>query len=392
MRKRAWRIVVGAVCLALGAAAATAWLLHEPAPEVIDVYPGDDLQAALESAAARPVKPTIRLHEGVYRPAAPGEALLAFNARHDGVVVEGVGAVVLTAANPDVADPAADSFPAVVSHVVYFGDGVSERTVLRHLRLTGARGFVRAPPDFRPVRSADELGRADHYLARDSAIEANRDLPKTHYFYTDGGGILIYGRSYPTVEGVEISGNYSTLCAGGVSVQHRLAAMAEAAHFRRCVFRDNHCAASGAAVDLLLPGSWAVFEDCLFVGNVSDEKIVRPELTRFGVLSVFPHCRAEVRRCTFTDNGSGVDDRGSSAYENVLFWRNTRPGGVNPGPAFDVNIVDAAGVENCWIEGPAGDLRASVSQARNRFDARDPAFDADFRPHNPLYEGAGYRP
>jgi len=46
--------------------------------------------------------------------------------------------VVLTAANSAIADKKAPSFPAVVNHVVYFGDGLSTKTVLRGFRVTGA--------------------------------------------------------------------------------------------------------------------------------------------------------------------------------------------------------------------------------------------------------------
>ena len=57
---------------------------------------------------------------------------------HDGITLEAVGEVVLTAANSAIADKKAPSFPAVVNHVVYFGDGVSTKTVLRGFRVTGA--------------------------------------------------------------------------------------------------------------------------------------------------------------------------------------------------------------------------------------------------------------
>src|SRR5688572_28411436 len=89
------------------------------------VYPNGRIQEALEAAAKDPSKKTVYVHAGTYRPAARGQALIWFNARHDGITLEAVGDVTLTAANPDVADQQAPSYPAVVNHVVYFGDGIS---------------------------------------------------------------------------------------------------------------------------------------------------------------------------------------------------------------------------------------------------------------------------
>src|SRR4030095_7696785 len=91
------------------------------------VYPKNQIQDALEAAAKDPVNKTVYVHAGTYRPPARGPALIWVNARHDGVTLEAVGDVTLTAANPEVGDPQAPSYPAVVNHVVYFGDGVSSK-------------------------------------------------------------------------------------------------------------------------------------------------------------------------------------------------------------------------------------------------------------------------
>jgi hypothetical protein len=385
-----WGILL-AGCVGL-AAVVLAWPRREPPPEVIDVHPGEDIQEALEEAARRPNKAVVRVHAGVYRPSAPHEALVWFNARHDGIVLEAAGDVTLTAANPDLASPRAEGYPALVSHVVYFGDGISARTVLRGFRITGASGFVKAPPNFKPLKTPEDLLASTQLRFYQSAIEANQEMAKTHYFYTDGGGILVYGRSYPTIENVEVSGNRSSVCGGGVSVQHVPDAFGGAVRFQDCIFRDNHAGTSGSAVDLLTPGSQAILENCLFVGNVSDERIVVPDNPRYGALTIFPRCQATVRHCTFTDNWSGADDRGESTYENCLFWKNTRPGGKNPAAAFELNIAQGQGVNGCFFSGPAGALQGTVSPSSNRFDAPDPDFDRAFRPRNPLYRGVGYRP
>src|SRR5580765_7966957 len=101
------------------------------------VYPDNRIQDALETAAKDPVNKTVYVHAGTYRPPVRGQALIWFNARHDGITLEAVGDVTLTAANPAIADAQAPSYPAVVNHVVYFGDSVSRKTVLRGFKITG---------------------------------------------------------------------------------------------------------------------------------------------------------------------------------------------------------------------------------------------------------------
>ena len=92
----------------------------------------------------------------------------------------------LTAANPEVADSELPSYPAVVNHVVYFGDGVSRKTVLRGFKIDGARAFTTGSGEKSPIESDD--------------------IRKTPFFYADGGGLKVYARSYPTIEHVEITG------------------------------------------------------------------------------------------------------------------------------------------------------------------------------------------
>src|SRR6185312_8791145 len=182
------------------------------------VQPGGSIQDALDAAAKDPVNKTVYVHAGTYRPPAHGQALIWFNERHDGITLEAVGDVTLTAGNPAIADKRAPSFPAVVNHVVYFGDGISTRTALRGFRITGANNYT--------------TGAGQH-----SPIESDQ-VPKTPFFYLDGGGIKIYARAYPTIERVEVVNNYTSPCAGGVSVEH-LGRPLDAAVFRDCIFRDN---------------------------------------------------------------------------------------------------------------------------------------------------------
>jgi len=344
------------------------------------VYPTGRIQDALEAAAKDPVKKIVFVHSGTYRPAAKGQALVWFNARHDGITLEAIGDVTLTAANPEIADAHAPSHPAVVNHVVYFGDGVTPKTIMRGFKITGARNFTTGSGDKSPIESDD--------------------IRKTPFFFADGGGIKIYARSYPTIEQVEVHDNYTSPCGGGVSVEH-LGQVQEAATFRHCIFRNNRTQITGAAFDLL-HNSRAMIENCLFVGNLANLGVdyvgmlsggeYHPEHGS-GALTVFEGSRATVSRTTFTGNWNGVDDNGSgSTYVDSIFWKNTLAGGIAPGGRYELDITDASGVRGSFIQGEIPDLRGTIDRSANRFDPPDPRFDARFVPQAPEYARVGYRP
>jgi parallel beta helix pectate lyase-like protein len=344
------------------------------------VYPQGRIQDALEAAAKDPVNKTVYVHAGTYRPAGRGQALIWFNARHDGITLEAVGDVTLTAANPEIADPRSPSSPAVVNHVVYFGDGISSKTRLRGFRITGANNFTMGSGDRSPIESDD--------------------IRKTPFFFTDGGGIKIYARSYPTIEDVEIRANYTSPCGAGVSVEH-LGQIQDCARFRNCIFRNNGTQTTGSGADLL-HGSWAAFENCLFVGNVSNMGVdyvglltggeYHPEHGS-GAMTVFEGSRATVSRSTFTGNWNGVDDGGTgSTYVDSIFWKNTLAGGISSGARYELDILDGSGVKGTFILGDVDDLRGTISREANTFDPPDPRFDLRFVPQAPEYRAVGYRP
>ena len=344
------------------------------------VHPGGRIQDALEAAAQDPARKTVFVHAGMYRPDARGQALLWFNSRHDGIRLEAVGEVTLTAANPEIADSWAPSYPAVVNHVVYFGHGISRNTVLRGFRITGANNFTTGSGQSSPIESDD--------------------IRKTPFFFPDGGGIKVYARSYPTIEQCEVLENYTSPCGGGVSVEH-LGQTQESVLFRNCIFRNNRTQITGAAVDLL-HGSAAILENCLFVGNIANLGIdyvglltggeYHPEHGS-GAMTVFTGSRATVSRCTFTGNWNGVDDGGTgSTYVDTIFWQNTRRGGISPGGRYELDILDASGVRGSFIHGEINDLRRTINPELNTFDPPDPRFDDRFVPHAPEYAQVGYRP
>jgi hypothetical protein len=360
--------------------AATDGVTLDRAAGAYRVRPGGSIQAALEAAAKDPANKIVYVHAGTYRPEAHGQALIWFNARHDGITLEAVGEVTLTAANPTIADKKAPSFPAVVNHIVYFGDGVSTKTVLRGFRVTGANNYTTG-------------------TGRRSPIESD-NVPKTPFFYLDGGGIKIYARAFPTIERVEIVSNCTSPCGGGVSVEH-LGQALDAAVFRDCIFRDNRTQITGAGFDLL-HGSRAKLDNCLFVGNIGNLGVdyiglltggeYHPE-NGSGAMTVFERSRAEVSRCTFTGNWAGVDDNGSgSIYMKSIFWNNTAKGGISTGARYEIDITDGSGVRESFIHGETNDLRGTIDRAANTFDPPDPRFDAQFAPQAPEYREVGYRP
>src|ERR1700704_983500 len=106
------------------------------------VFPGDNIQDALQQAAENKTNKVVKVHAGEYRPNSKRQALIWFNRTHDGIRLEAVGSVTLTAANPQLITPQTQGFPAVVNHVIYFGDGISSNTVLTGFRITGANHFV----------------------------------------------------------------------------------------------------------------------------------------------------------------------------------------------------------------------------------------------------------
>ncbi|MBT5704709.1 MAG: hypothetical protein HOI66_00210 [Verrucomicrobia bacterium] len=353
----------------------------------IHVRPGEEIQAALELAAKDRHRKRIIVHAGIYRPQRPGQAMIWFNQRHDGITLEAEGEVILTAANPAVAAESDESYPAIVNHVVYFGDGISRRTVLRGFKITGANGYVTDLDE--PVNIQPDVQAAN--------------MKKAKFFYTDGGGIKIFGRSYPTIENVEVYDNFTSPCGAGVSVEHRGhidGSRLQSVLLRDCVFRNNRCPISGAAVDLL-HGSGAEIVNCLFVENLSNGPMNKRAETPgkwkpqhgSGALTLFPGSRVIVRRCTFTGNRNAIDDSNQgNLYEDSIFWMNNATGGWAPGARYELDLASGVGVSGCFLGGETNDLRNNVDREQNVVGCSDPEFDEDYVPQAEGFKGAGYRP
>ena len=346
-------------------------------PDGYYVSPGENIQDAIELAAKNPTNKTVKVLAGTYQPRAKRQALIWLNRAHSGVRVEAVGEVTLTAANPAVATKPNRSFPAVVNHVVYFGEGVQSNTVLKGFRITGANAYV-----------------TEKFMKQ---IEPDETVPKNSFFVTDGGGIKIFGRSYPVLEDLEVVDNYTTPCGAGVSVQHQ-GFNTNFVVMRNCVFRNNRAQVTGAAVDLLA-GSAAHLINCLFVENASNlgedivaKKAGEPQFTNSGVLTIFQDSLAIVENCTFTGNRNAVDDLGGmSKYLSSIFHQNTVVIGL-PGERYELDLMKGGVVKGCIINGRIIDPLNVVLATQNVLNGGAPGFDTNFVPRAKSYEGVGYRP
>lgn len=346
----------------------------------IVVREGDSIQAALNHAASVGCRRVVVM-EGVYCPQQMGQAFVYLNQKHEGIQLVADGDVVLTAENRAIADAESKSYPAVVNHVLYIGDGITQKTLVDGFRISGANAF-------QTFDGTDEI---------QPKIDDSR-LSRERFFFSDGGGIKIFGRSAPTIRNVIVENNHADPCAGGVSVEHR-GVSESPARFENCIFRENSCRLTGAAADLL-PGSRAEFVNCLFIhnhGNNGEDDVSEGDLKYnsqhgCGALTVFPGSQVKVQRCTFVGNRNGVDDKGrANVYEDCLFWKNEMPGGVVPGSRFELHIVHAVNVKNCVIGGTVPDLIGSVDPRVNTITDQDPKFDGSWNPQAPHLGGIGFR-
>jgi hypothetical protein len=336
-------------------------------------FPSDNLQAVLNLAATNKTARTIKVHAGTYLPRSPGQALIFLNRRHDGIHLLGMDRPVLTAANPALTSSSSAGYPAVVNHVIYFGDGVSSNTVVENFRLTGANHFV-----------------TNSFQAE---MEPDRELPKGRFYYGDGGAIKIYRRSCPVLRDLEIVDNYASPCAGGISIQQE-GENRNAVLIENCVFRNNRAEVTGAALDLLW-GSSARVINCLFVGNVSNTgpgEGYNP-FDNNGAVTVFPRSQARFQRCTFTGNRNGVDDMsGLGQYDQCLFYSNLLAGGTPGRARFELDLSHGGKVRHCAIMGRLQDPLGVVSATNNFLNPADLQLDDNHVPTGGDWTNVGYRP
>lgn len=373
--------MIGHVMICLGLMLARAGGAITFSNDCYHVFPGDNIQDALQQAATNKANKVVRVHAGEYRPSSKRQALIWFNKSHDGIRLEAQGQVTLTAANPELGGGGKEGSAAVVNHVVYFGDGISSNTVMDGFRITGANNFV------------TKEGTRE--------MEPNTAIPKNFFFFSDGGAIKVFGRSSPTVRNLEIVDNFSSPCGAGISVQQQ-GLNQNPVLIENSVFLRNRAQSTGAAVDLLA-GSSARIINCLFAGNVSntgEDPVAknsgeRPFVNN-GVLTVFWNSRAEVRSCTFTGNRNGADDMGGqSTYANCIFFDNNLDAGLKGYGRYELAVNAGGKVSGCFINGTIHDVARVISPQDNVLKGAafpPPNFDKDFVPQAPEYKNAGYRP
>ncbi len=349
----------------------------ELAPDGYHVHPGDRIQEALELAATNKLLKIVKVHDGTYQPAAQGQSMVWLNKAHRGIRLEAIGSVTLTASNAALVAPADPGYPAAVNHILYVGDGVDSNTVVSGFRLTGANGFL--------TKKGTEV------------IEPGR-TPKNHFFYSDGGAIKIFGRSYPTLRNLEIVDNYTTPCGGGISIQH-MGYRQGSVRIEDCVFRRNRAQGTGAAIDLLA-GSQARIVNCLFVSNASnlgEDPVARQSgekpFVNNGVVTIFWNSGALFQQCTFVDNRNAIDDLGgNSAYLNCIFLDNRLESGLPGHPRYDLDVNAGARVAGCFFNGALLDAKSSIAPTNNVLHAPPARWNQDHVPQAAEYRNAGYRP
>jgi hypothetical protein len=229
-------------------------------------------------------------------------------------------------------------------------------------------------------------------------MEPDRTIPKNYFFYSDGGAIKVFGRSYPTIQNLEVVDNFTSPCGAGISVQHQ-GFKQDSVLIENCVFRNNRAQGTGAAIDLLEGSSARIF-NCLFVGNISntgEDPVAKASGERAfvnnGVLTSFWKSGMVMRNCTFTGNRNGVDDMGGeSTYVNCIFVDNRLDAGLKGFARYELAVNAGAKVSGCLINGTVHDVRHDVSAAANVLNAPPPLFNRDFVPEATEYRKAGYRP
>lgn len=346
------------------------------------VYEGGDIQAAIEAAAADPKNKVVKVHEGTYFPSKPGQAFIWLNRKHDGVRMQAVGKVILTAENAKKAIVTSRSYPAIVNHVVYLGNGLTSKTVIDGFEITGANG---------------RMGQDGVEIIEPEMPES---LQTTLFFFSDGGAVKVFGDSSPQLLNLKVYKNEVRICGAGISVdQHGLCE--NPVLIRNCQFFDNKCPATGSAIDVL-QDSKAKIENCLFtrnIGNYGMAEIAKSFGLSYnskhgcGALTVFPKSTATVSRCTFTQNWNGVDDKGiNSRYENCIFWKNDKSDGSRTGQPYELDVNDSSEVIGCYINGVINDLQNQIDPQKNFIEKTDPNFDEQFIPQSKKFQKVGYRP
>ncbi|MDB6036814.1 MAG: hypothetical protein JWM99_655 [Verrucomicrobiales bacterium] len=340
------------------------------------VTPGEEIQSYLDAAATNSSQKRVVVRAGTYAPSSKRQALIWLNRRHEGIHLEAEGAVTLTAQNQALAGQSATN-TAIVNHVIYIGHGITSNTVIKGFRVTGANAFC--------TKGATRR------------FEPDESVPKNLFFFTDGGAIKVFGRASPILLDLLIEENFSSPCAGGISVQQQKL-NDQPVIIRNCIFQGNKAQVTGAAVDLL-SGSAATIENCLFLHNASNlgEDVVarvskEKPFTNSGVVTVFEGSSLLMKNCTFTANRNAIDDRaGKTVIENSIFFDDHLESGLQ-GNRYELELTAGSRLTGCTVNGTVRHRSLKDEITEQGMRAPEPNFNETWVPRNQLLDSIGYRP
>lgn len=133
--------------------------------------------------------------------------------------------------------------------------------------------------------------------------------------YLDGGAMSVGAGSQVYLKNCEFNHNHAIVCGGAISNLGGYVGLQD------CVFSDNTCGDTGAAVDILTPGSLAVIDSCRFQNNMANQL----GMGTFGAVTAFPDTYLLVQGSTFSGSGTAIDYRPNERGETFVYIsRNNR--------------------------------------------------------------------
>jgi len=193
-------------------------------------------------------------------------------------------------------DPACVSVDAQGQGSVFTADGVDASAALQAITITGGD-------------AADGGG----LLCQDSSLDITNCAFDANTA-TWGGGLAVYGQSFPAITGCNFEDNESTIDGGGVYCWN-------GAHpiFEGCTFTSNHAAGSGGG--LITEDCEVTLTGCWFSQNTAD-------FYAAGV-DIYDGSTATITGCYFIENvatlgGGGVlwDVYSDGSLSDSFFWNN----------------------------------------------------------------------
>lgn len=170
----------------------------------------------------------------------------------------------------------------LAAHIVFVEDGASVQ--LNGIHLTG--------------------GNTGKRLALTSRVN-HPYVSLNRYRYLDGGGISMGNGSVVELNNCRINNNNAGVCGGGISNLGGYLIVSS------CVFQENSCGDTGAAIDNLSPGSLAVIRNSTFINN---EANLLGEGGTYGAITTSPQTFLFVEDCDFSGEQKTAIDRALNSH------------------------------------------------------------------------------